>query len=100
MTSSGGTALLDDFGPVDGGQSYHDRQGCERRELAPACRSDDKSRFRHWGEVSVAYWRRRSLDPHSDGWYLVTSWSMAPLRPSADGRTHGSDQLRGQLLRP
>ena len=91
---------LDHLGPVGGRQSYLDRQGCDRRVLAHAYRSDDKSRIRHRGEVSVAWCADALSKSHSGGWFLVTSRPTAPLRPSADGRTAGADQLRGQLVRP
>jgi hypothetical protein len=95
-----GSAGLDYLGPVGGRHCYLDRQGCDRRVLAQAYRSDGKSGIRHRGEVSVAGWRRRSFQIPFGWRYLVTSRPTAPLRPSADGRTHGIDQLRGQLARP
>jgi hypothetical protein len=55
------SAGLDYLGPVGGRHCYLDRQGGDRRVLAQAYRSDGKSRIRHRGEVSVAGWRRRSL---------------------------------------
>jgi hypothetical protein len=56
-----GLAGLDYLGPVSGRPCYFDRQGCDRRMLAQVSRSDGKSRIRYRGEVSVAGWRRRSL---------------------------------------
>ena len=95
-----GLAGLDYLGPVSGRHCYFDRQGCDRRMLAQACRSDGKSRIRYRGEVSVAGWRRRSLQIPF-GWLVPRHVpAYAPLRPSADGRTAGANQLRGQLARP
>jgi hypothetical protein len=87
---------LDYLGPVGGRQSYLDRQGCDRRVLAQAYRSDDKSRIRHRGEVSVAWCADALSKSHSGGWFLVTSRPTAPPATIC-GRTH---RWRGSAAGP
>jgi hypothetical protein len=70
--------------------------GCSLRPIAPTVNLgfDTGARSRSPGGADAL------SKSHSDDWYVVTSRPTAPLRPSADGRTHGIDQLRGQLAWP
>ena len=69
------------------GICYFDRQGCDRRMLAQACRSDGKSWIRYQGEVSVAGWRRRSLQIPF-GWLAPRHVPAYGPPATICGRTH------------
>ena len=91
-----GLAGLDYLGPVSGRHCYFDRQGCDRRMLAQACRSDGKSRIRYRGEVSVAGWRRRSLQIPF-GWLVPRHVPAYGPPATICGRTH---RWRGSAAGP